>query len=83
MLISLKDFFRKLKFQYQEQKTKDQFIKIILSDDPPDITPQDVQELKAINAQKKKVLKQEKSSLAETYKDIQMLAPLVEEGTLL
>ncbi|THH29862.1 hypothetical protein EUX98_g4336 [Antrodiella citrinella] len=72
-------FFAKLKFQYLEQKAKDQYIKIIVSDDAPDINAQDNEKLWHSNELKKAELKQAKSKLAETYNNIQTLAPLVEQ----
>ncbi|KAI0761106.1 hypothetical protein BC629DRAFT_1546313 [Irpex lacteus] len=72
-------FFRKLKFQYLEQKAKDQYIKIIVSDDAPSITAADNQELQDINEAKKRKLKEQKAKLAEVQDNIRALAPLVEQ----
>lgn len=76
-------FLRKLKFQYLEQKAKDQYIKTIVSDDAPAINAGDNEELRVINEQKKATLKLAKQRLTEKYQDIQTLAPLVEQGMLL
>lgn len=73
-------FFRKLKFQYLEQKAKDQYIKTIVSDDAPNITAADNEDLRKINDQKKQGLKVEKQALSEAYNNIQTLSPLVEQG---
>ncbi|EMD39151.1 hypothetical protein CERSUDRAFT_134024 [Gelatoporia subvermispora B] len=72
-------FLRKLKFQYREQKAKDQYIKTIVSDDAQLITADDNEQLHAANEQKKQALKIAKSQLAEKYDDIRTLAPLVEQ----
>ncbi|OCH96242.1 hypothetical protein OBBRIDRAFT_765746 [Obba rivulosa] len=72
-------FLRKLKFQYREQKAKDQYIKTIVSDDAQLITADDNELLNAANEQKKQALKVAKSQLAEKYDDIRTLAPLVEQ----
>lgn len=73
-------FFRKLKFQYLEQKAKDQYIKIIVSDDAPSITAADNKELQSSNEGKKRELKEKKLRLAEVQNNIRTLAPLVEQG---
>jgi hypothetical protein len=70
-----------LKFQYLEQKAKDQYIKIIVSDDAPSITASDNKELQALNESKKSLLKEKKTRLAEVQDNIRTLAPLVEQGT--
>ncbi|KAK7685197.1 hypothetical protein QCA50_011560 [Cerrena zonata] len=72
-------FFRKLKFQYLEHKAKNQYIKIIVSDDAPDIKAADNEKLRQANEKKKEVLKEAKLKLAETQENVQKLAPLVEE----
>lgn len=69
-----------MKFQYREQKAKDQYIKTIVSDDAQLITADDNEQLHAANEQKKQALKIAKSQLAEKYDDIRTLAPLVEQG---
>ncbi|TCD59893.1 hypothetical protein EIP91_011216 [Steccherinum ochraceum] len=72
-------FFRKLKASYREQKTKDQYVKIILSDDAPDISADDNEKLNAVNAKKKEEVQEAKRKLAETYDNIKTFAPMVEE----
>ncbi|KAI0697017.1 hypothetical protein BC835DRAFT_802879 [Cytidiella melzeri] len=72
-------FFCKLKFQYLEQKAKDQYIKIIVSDDAPSITAADNKELQETNEAKKRNLKEQKAKLAEVQNNIRTLAPLVEQ----
>ncbi|KAH8107825.1 hypothetical protein BXZ70DRAFT_912812 [Cristinia sonorae] len=72
-------FFHKVKSRYLEQKTKDQYIKIIVSDDAPDINAQDNEQLQQVNKKKKEELKQAKMRLAETYHNIKTFAPMVEE----
>ena len=73
-------FFRKLKFQYLEQKAKDQYIKIIVSDDAPSITAADNKVLQEANEAKKQKLKEQKLGLSEVQNNIRTLAPLVEQG---
>lgn len=73
-------FFRKLKFQYLEQKAKDQYIKIIVSDDAPSITAADNKTLQETNETKKRQLKEKKLRLAELQNNIRTLAPMVEQG---
>lgn len=65
---------------YLEQKTKDQYIKTILSDDAPSINAEDNEILRQANEKKKEVLKSAKLKLAEKDSDIRTLAPLVEQG---
>ncbi|KAI0346362.1 hypothetical protein BDW22DRAFT_1352418 [Trametopsis cervina] len=72
-------FFRKLKFQYLEQKAKDQYIKIIVSDDAPSITAADNKTLQETNETKKRQLKEKKLRLAELQNNIRTLAPMVEQ----
>ncbi|KAL9710407.1 hypothetical protein Ac2012v2_006708 [Leucoagaricus gongylophorus] len=74
-------FLRKLKYQYLEQNTKDRYVKSIVSDidDAPIVSAEDVQELNAINEDKKAKLKAAKTSLITTYQDIRTLVPLVQE----
>lgn len=73
---------RKLKFQYLEEYAKDKYVKIIVNDDPPEVTAEDNDKLQTANSQKKEDLKASKARLAEKYEDIQRLAPLVEQGAL-
>ncbi|KAF7798486.1 hypothetical protein EIP86_009707 [Pleurotus ostreatoroseus] len=72
-------FFRKLKFQYLEQKAKDQYIKIIVSDEAPSITAADNEKQRVANEAKKAELKEAKQTLAEMYGNIRTLAPLIEQ----
>jgi len=72
---------RKLKFQYLEEHSKDKYVKIIVNDDPPEITVEDVEKLQAANVPKKDSLKTEKMNLIDRWSDVKRLAPLVEQGT--
>ncbi|KAI0071775.1 hypothetical protein K474DRAFT_1668617 [Panus rudis PR-1116 ss-1] len=72
-------YFRKLKFQYLEQKAKNQYIKIIVSDDAPNINAADNEKLRLANEKKKEALKQAKARLRETQGNIRTLAPLIEQ----
>ena len=65
-----------------EHKAKNQYIKIIVSDDAPDIKAADNEQLRQVNEKKKEALKGAKSKLTETQENVQKLAPLVEEGML-
>lgn len=78
--LTFQAFFRKLKFQYLEQKAKDQYIKTIVSDDAPNITASDNESLKQANELKKQALKLAKQKLSEVHSNIQGLSPMVEEG---
>ncbi|KAI0790710.1 hypothetical protein C8Q75DRAFT_732828 [Abortiporus biennis] len=75
-------FFRKLKFQYLEQKAKDQYIKIIVSEDAPSINAQENEELRHKNEEKKQKLKEAKEKARETERNLKTLAPLVEQDYL-
>ncbi|KAJ3558282.1 hypothetical protein NM688_g1016 [Phlebia brevispora] len=75
-------FFRKLKFQYLEQKAKDQYIKIIVSDEAPSITAADNERQRQENEMKKQELKEAKQALAEMHSNIRTLSPLVEQDYL-
>ncbi|KIP06335.1 hypothetical protein PHLGIDRAFT_107068 [Phlebiopsis gigantea 11061_1 CR5-6] len=72
-------FFRKLKFQYLEQKAKDSYIKIIVNDDAPAIYAADIEAQREVNDKKKQELKGKKLRLTEMYSNIRTLAPLVEQ----
>ncbi|KAI0832055.1 hypothetical protein BC628DRAFT_1530004 [Trametes gibbosa] len=72
-------FLRNLKFQYLEQKAKDQYIKTIVSDEAPNINVEDNELLRIENDRKKEVLSAAKARLAEKYSDVRTLAPLVEQ----
>lgn len=76
-------FFRKLKFQYLEQKAKDSYIKIIVNDDAPAIYAADNETQREANERKKQELKEKKLRLAEMHSNIRTLAPLVEQGKFL
>lgn len=76
-----KSFLRNLKFQYLEQKAKDQYVKTIVSDEPPIINADDNELLRIENDKKKEILSAAKARLAEKYSDVRTLAPLVEQGT--
>ena len=69
-----------MKFQYLEQKAKDQYIKTIVSDDAPSITAADNEEQRQENEKKKQELKEVKEALAEMHSNTRSLAPLVEQG---
>ncbi|PIL24886.1 hypothetical protein GSI_12773 [Ganoderma sinense ZZ0214-1] len=72
-------FLRNLKFQYLEQKAKDQYVKTIVSDEAPNINADDNELLRIENDKKKGVLTAAKARLAEKYSDVRTLAPLVEQ----
>ncbi|EJF64414.1 hypothetical protein DICSQDRAFT_153431 [Dichomitus squalens LYAD-421 SS1] len=72
-------FLRNLKFQYLEQKAKDQYVKTIVSDEAPNINADDNELLRIENDKKKEVLAAAKARLAEKYSDVRTLAPLVEQ----
>ncbi|KAH9846268.1 hypothetical protein C2E23DRAFT_891034 [Lenzites betulinus] len=72
-------FLRNLKFQYLEQKAKDQYIKTIVSDEAPNINAEDNELLRIENDKKKEVLSAAKARLAEKYSDVRTFAPLVEQ----
>jgi len=75
-------FLRKLKWQYSEHWAKDQYIKIIKVDNEDEmLTKDDLDELHETNLQRKAIVKEAKNRLAEKYKDIETLAPFVEQGT--
>ena len=76
----LQSFLRNLKFQYLEQKAKDQYVKTIVSDEAPNINADDNELLRIENDKKKEVLTAAKARLAEKYSDVRTLAPLVEQG---
>lgn len=65
-----------------EHKAKNQYIKIIVSDDAPDIKAADNEQLRQANEKKKEALKEAKLKLSETQENVQRLAPLVEEGKI-
>ncbi|KAI0717996.1 hypothetical protein C8T65DRAFT_706951 [Cerioporus squamosus] len=72
-------FLRNLKFQYLEQKAKDQYVKTIVSDEAPNINADDNELLRIENEKKKETLSVAKARLAEKYSDVRTLAPLVEQ----
>ncbi|KAI0640798.1 hypothetical protein C8Q79DRAFT_995022 [Trametes meyenii] len=72
-------FLRNLKFQYLEQKAKDQYVKTIVSDEAPNINAEDNELLRIDNERKKETLSAAKARLAEKYGDVRTLAPLVEQ----
>ncbi|KAI9060911.1 hypothetical protein FKP32DRAFT_994131 [Trametes sanguinea] len=72
-------FLRNLKFQYLEQKAKDQYVKTIVSDEAPNINAEDNELLRIENERKKEILSAAKARLAEKYSDVRTLAPLVEQ----
>ncbi|KAI0741710.1 hypothetical protein C8Q80DRAFT_1195734 [Daedaleopsis nitida] len=72
-------FLRNLKFQYLEQKAKDQYVKTIVSDEAPNINADDNELLRIENDKKKELLTAAKARLAENYSDVRTLAPLVEQ----
>ncbi|KAH9940819.1 uncharacterized protein BXZ73DRAFT_42544 [Epithele typhae] len=72
-------FLRNLKFQYLEQKAKDQYVKTIVSDEAPNTSADDNELLRIDNEKKKEALAAAKAALGEKYSDIRTLAPLVEQ----
>ena len=63
MLRHVQAFFRKLKFQYLEQKANDSYIKIIVNDDAPAIYAADNEVQREMNERKKQELKEKKLRL--------------------
>ncbi|KAH8825851.1 hypothetical protein DL96DRAFT_1530418 [Flagelloscypha sp. PMI_526] len=78
---SQKMYMRNLKFQYIEQKAKNQFVRTIISDieDVPMITQEDNKSLEEVNSAKKEKLRAVKEQLAATRENIETMAPLVED----
>ncbi|KAI0364732.1 hypothetical protein BV20DRAFT_974137 [Pilatotrama ljubarskyi] len=72
-------FLRNLKFNYLQQKAKDQYVKTIVSDEAPNINAEDNELLRIENEKKKEILSAAKARLAEKYGDVRTLAPLVEQ----
>ncbi|KAJ8594961.1 hypothetical protein M405DRAFT_728882 [Rhizopogon salebrosus TDB-379] len=72
-------FLRKLKFLYLEQNAKDKYVKTIVSDDAPLVTPRLNEELRLRNEEKKATLREHKGKLAERRDDLRALAGFVEE----
>ncbi|KAJ8489345.1 hypothetical protein ONZ51_g2994 [Trametes cubensis] len=66
-------FLRNLKFQYLEQKAKDQYVKTIVSDEAPNINAEDNELLRIENERKKEILSAAKARLAEKYSDARSL----------
>ncbi|KAG2359003.1 hypothetical protein BDR07DRAFT_1293364 [Suillus spraguei] len=73
-------FLRKLKFLYLEQNAKDKYVKTIVSDDAPLVTPALNEELRVRNEEKKTTLREHKAKLAERRDDLRALSGFVEEG---
>ncbi|KAG2143085.1 hypothetical protein DEU56DRAFT_733293 [Suillus clintonianus] len=74
-------FLRKLKFLYLEQNAKDKYVKTIVSDDAPLVTPVLNEELRLRNEEKKAALREHKAKLAERRDDLRALSGFVEEGS--
>ncbi|KAG1862932.1 hypothetical protein C8R48DRAFT_708988 [Suillus tomentosus] len=72
-------FLRKLKFLYLEQNAKDKYVKTIVSDDAPLVTPALNEELRVRNEEKKAALREHKAKLAERRDDLRALSGFVEE----
>ncbi|KAG1850019.1 hypothetical protein F4604DRAFT_87977 [Suillus subluteus] len=72
-------FLRKLKFLYLEQNAKDKYVKTIVSDDAPLVTPALNEELRVRNEEKKTALREHKARLAERRDDLRALSGFVEE----
>ncbi|KAG1776724.1 hypothetical protein EV702DRAFT_1105958 [Suillus placidus] len=72
-------FLRKLKFLYLEQNAKDKYVKTIVSDDAPLVTPALNEELRVRNEEKKTALREHKAKLAERRDDLRALSGFVEE----
>ncbi|KAG1862971.1 hypothetical protein C8R48DRAFT_762064 [Suillus tomentosus] len=70
---------RKLKFLCLEQNAKDKYVKTIVSDDAPLVTPALNEELRVRNEEKKAALREHKAKLAERRDDLRALSGFVEE----
>lgn len=76
-LLQSVDYFGKLKFKYVEQQTKENFLKNILSNQPPLITPEDNLKLEDSNKKDKELLKQAKERANNKTKELEQLVELV------
>ncbi|KZV93009.1 hypothetical protein EXIGLDRAFT_749354 [Exidia glandulosa HHB12029] len=63
-------FLKKLKFAFIQQNAKDKYMKAILGDEQPLITPEDNRELKRTNEKRKAALKEDKDNLHATFNSI-------------
>lgn len=81
-LASHMTYLRKLKFRFLEQSAKDKYITAILGDatETPLVTNEINDKLREANKEKKTVLRGAKAKLKDKYNDINLLAPLLEEG---
>jgi hypothetical protein len=66
-----------VKFQYLEKLAKDRYIKTILSDEAPMITPEDNDALQAENEQKKEILRSKKRALDSLREKLRQEAAIV------
>ncbi|KIJ38925.1 hypothetical protein M422DRAFT_231010, partial [Sphaerobolus stellatus SS14] len=73
-------FLRKLKFHYMEQHAKDKYVKILVSPDEPGIDAEDNEQLKSLNTERKRLLKEQKVLLAETYEKIRQQSLQVDKA---
>ncbi|TIC01884.1 hypothetical protein E3Q18_00525 [Wallemia mellicola] len=78
-LLQSVDYFGKLKFKYVEQQTKENFLKKILSTQPPLITPEDNAILEESNKQDKQLLKQAKEATDKKTQNLEELVKVVAE----
>ncbi|WVW83168.1 hypothetical protein I302_105186 [Kwoniella bestiolae CBS 10118] len=62
---SQKEYFRRLKFTYLEQEAKRHFLSSIMLEEPPTVEQGENEERERINAEKKAVLKETKSTIEE------------------
>ncbi|TIB02678.1 hypothetical protein E3P94_00958 [Wallemia ichthyophaga] len=72
------DFFGKLKFKFVEQQTKENFLKSILSSQPPLITPEDNSTLEDSNKNDKLSLKQAKQEADDKTIKLNQLVDFVD-----
>ncbi|KAG1904145.1 uncharacterized protein F5891DRAFT_1184318 [Suillus fuscotomentosus] len=80
LLRAMYKFKSKLKFLCLEQNAKDKYVKTIVSDDAPLVTPALNEELRVRNEGKKAALREHKAKLAERRDDLRALSGFVEEG---
>ncbi|KAF8518366.1 hypothetical protein BU17DRAFT_48687 [Hysterangium stoloniferum] len=77
-VLAQQSFLRKLKFHYIEQHAKDKYVKFIVSPDEPGIDAEINEQLKETNEDRKRLLKEAKVHLTETYEKIRNKASLVD-----
>ncbi|KAF8576409.1 hypothetical protein K439DRAFT_661952 [Ramaria rubella] len=79
-VLAQQSFLRKLKFHYIEQHAKDKYVKFIVSPDEPGIDAENNEQFKEANVERKRLLKEDKVRLGETYGKIREKAILVDQA---